>query len=125
RQGVGVELNENFARIARVDLDKKPGGTNQKVIVGDAQELSRLLEPASADFLLTSPPYGSLLKNVKGAFAYKWREHSSIDAISNPAPYSDHPQDLGNLEYKDFLPAIERCLRQSLIVLRPNAYAVW
>jgi DNA modification methylase len=125
RRGIGVELNRRFADVAIEDLRDLPGGESQRVIVGDAQRLSQVLEPASADFLLTSPPYGTLLKNVKGAFAYKWREHSTIDSIRNPAPYSDHPQDLGNLPYHQFLPAIRRCLDESLIVLKPDAYAVW
>jgi DNA modification methylase len=125
RLGVGVELNSAFVEIAKTDLANRPGGELQRVIQGDAQEVAQLVEPDSVDFLLTSPPYGPLLKSVKGAFAYKWREHSSIDAIRNPVPYSNQPEDLGNMDYEEFLPAILRCLTASYAVLRTGAYAVW
>jgi DNA modification methylase len=125
RRGIGVELNREFAAIARNDLNDRPAGDQQTVIVGDAQRLSSLVDAETVDFVLTSPPYGPLLKNVKGSFAYKWREHSLIDDILNPTPYSDHPADLGNLPYDGFLHAIRRCLAESLIVLRSDRYAVW
>ncbi len=125
RRGIGVDLNPRFVQLARDDLADRPGGETQVVIEGDAQQLTKFLEPESADFLLTSPPYGPLLKNVKGAFAYKWQEHSRLQVIPNPRPYSDRPNDLGNLDYTDFLDAVELSLRESLAVLRPESYAVW
>lgn len=125
RQGVGIELNEQFANLAKNDLLLNPKGGQQQVIVDDARRMAQYLEPSSVDFMLTSPPYGSLLKNVKGSFAFKWQEHSRLDAIRNPAPYSDHPRDLGNLDYEDFLSALTDCLRQSLSILKSRAYAVW
>lgn len=125
RRGVGIDLNPRFVELAELDLRGQPGGELQQVIEGDALRLSEYLEPGSADFLLTSPPYGPLLKNVKGAFAYKWQEHSKLGVIRNPRPYSDRQNDLGNLEYADFLDAIELSLTESLRVLRDDAYAVW
>jgi hypothetical protein len=62
---------------------------------------------------------------VRGAFAYKWQEHSRITPVRNPAPYSDDPRDLGNMSYPDYLDAIERCLAQSWVALREDAYAAW
>lgn len=125
RRGIGIELNKEFARLAETELAEHANGPMQQVIVGDACRLTEYVKPDSVDFLLTSPPYGSLLKNVKGAFAYKWREHSTIDAIANPMPYSDRPEDLGNLEYPQFLDALSACLRETLTALRHNTYSVW
>lgn len=125
RRGVGIELNPRFAELAQTDLAQREDGELQTVIQGDALRLTELVEPETCDFLLTSPPYGSLLKNVKGAFPYKWQDHSKLGMIRNPQPYSDDASDLGNLEYPAFLDAVEDVLGQTLIVLRKDAYAVW
>jgi DNA modification methylase len=125
RNGVGVELNPRFAELARQDLEERPGGQLQRVIEGDALRLTELVASDSCDFLLTSPPYGSLLKNVNGAFPYKWQDHSKLGMIRNPQPYSSHVSDLGNMEYSAFLDALELVLVQTLDVLRKDAYAVW
>lgn len=122
RRGVGVELNAEYAALAQADVAADP---NQRVINGDSLRLTDHLKPDSVDFLLTSPPYGSLLKNVKGAFAYKWQEHSTIAPIRNAPVYSDDPQDLGNMEYPAFLDAIERVMESTFIVLKDDAYAAW
>jgi DNA modification methylase len=125
RHGIGIDLNEEFVRTARADLEGRPGGELQKVIQGDAIRLTQYVKPNTIDFVLTSPPYGSLLKNVKGAFAYKWQEHSMIDSIPNPTPYSDHPSDLGNMDYGAFLDALTHCLAETWKVQRTGSYAVW
>lgn len=122
RRGIGVDLNEAFITEARRSL---VSDADHRLIVGDSRRLDEWVAPESVDFVLTSPPYGSLLKNVKGAFAYKWREHSSIDLIDNPTPYSDRPEDLGNMEYVEFLEAIGTTFRQTFSALKPNSYAVW
>jgi len=124
RRGIGIEINDRFARTARKDLGP-PSKSAQRVIVGDAKRLSRWLRPASVDFMLTSPPYGALLKNVKGAFAYKWQEHSTLDAIPNPAPYSQLRGDLGNMNYADYLASLAGVLGALRSVLKPGAYSVW
>ncbi len=125
REGIGIDLNENFLDLAEADLKKHPSYEDQRLILGDARELGQWIKEESVDFLLTSPPYGSLLKNVKGAFAYKWQEHSSLNAIDNPRPYSEQPEDLGNMDYGPFLEAIGTTLQQSIGVLKSRAYAVW
>jgi DNA modification methylase len=125
RRGIGIDLNAQFIDMAREDLVDHPNGADQTLIVDDARRLASHVKPGSVDLVLTSPPYGSLLKNVKGAFAYKWREHSTLDSISNPAPYSADPEDLGNLDYEAFLTAIRETLSETLTVMKPNGYAVW
>jgi DNA modification methylase len=123
RYGIGIELNPDFVRIAQEGVKQAP--VPQKVVLGDARCLSRYVDPQSVDFVLTSPPYGSLLKNAKGTFAYKWREHSHLDPILNPAPYSDRPEDLGNMNYNEFLNALLICLRETYRTLKDDTYAVW
>lgn len=121
RQGVGIELSEEYAKLAEDDIV----GTGQQLIRGDALHLDKYVAPESVDLVLTSPPYGSLLKNVKGNFAHKWREHSTIAPIRNPLPYSDNERDLGNMTYDEFLDAIETVMVKTRDSLKPGGYAVW
>jgi DNA modification methylase len=125
RKGIGVDLNKDFVATAKKDIRVHPSAQDHRLIVGDARRLGRWVQPESVDFVLTSPPYGSLLKNVKGAFAYKWREHSHLDAIDNPTPYSERPEDLGNMEYVPFLDAVGATLAQTFRALKNERYAVW
>jgi len=126
RRGIGVDVNQEFLNLARADLDEAGAAEDQfRLMKGDARHLGEYVDSEVVDLVLTSPPYGSLLRNVKGAFAYKWQEHSQLRTVSNPRPYSEDEADLGNMEYPDFLDAIEECLRQSYKVLRSNGYAVW
>jgi DNA modification methylase len=125
RKGIGIDLSEDFLDLARADLEGHPSAAEHKLIQGDARELRTWIPEESVDFLLTSPPYGSLLKNVKGAFAYKWQEHSPLDSIENPRPYSEQDEDLGNMDYGPFLEAIGIVLHESFRALKSRAYAVW
>ncbi len=124
RAGIGVELNEEFAEIARADLPETAAPPLQ-VIHGDARVLSRLVPAESIDFILSSPPYGQLLRRINGSFAHKWKEHSLVNEVPNPRPYSDFEGDLGNLPYDDFLAALDRVLRECLVVSKPGAYGAW
>jgi DNA modification methylase len=126
RNGIGFELNPEFAAIASKDLQRaRELGLSHTIFVDDSRNLARLVKAESVDFILTSPPYSTLLKSVKGNFAYKWREHSTLNPISNPRPYSIKKEDLGNMPYDSFLDAIKEIMQACFIVLRPNCYAVW
>ena len=123
RNGIGIDINEQFIDAAKIDLAK---ATNQfRLYTGDARKILKKLKVNSVDFLFTSPPYSELLKNVSGAFAYKWKEHSTLSSIKNPTPYSDTIGDLGNMPYGDYLSAITRVMTQTGRVLKPGAYSVW
>jgi len=126
RNSIGIDLNKTFIDLALKDIEvADKTELSHSLIHDDACNLEKHLKPNSVDFILTSPPYSTLLKSVKGNFAYKWREHSTLDPISNPSPYSAKEEDLGNMPYDEFLNAIERVMRACVNVLRPNSYAVW
>jgi len=126
RYGVGVDVNPDFIDIAASDLESSGADSGTyKLHVGDARALDKLLPAESVDLLLTSPPYGALLRQVKRAFAYKWQEHTTIRPIPNPVPYSEHPADIANLEYDEFMSAIGEVLKQTYKVQKAGSYAVW
>jgi DNA modification methylase len=126
RCAIGLDVNAEFIDLARADLQTADHDeASYRLIVGDARELTTYVDPESVDFVVTSPPYGSLLRQVKGSFAYKWQEHTTIRRIQNPAPYSKNPSDLGNLDYDQFLAAMREVLVQTYKVQRSGSYAVW
>lgn len=125
RTGIGIELNPEFASAAREDLADKEGGEDQELIEGDALHMGEWIEPATVNLVLTSPPYGSLLKNLTGDFADRWHEKSDLYTIPQPKPYSEDPEDLGNMEYTEFLGALGRAMVCIRTVLAPDSYAVF
>lgn len=127
RRGIGIELNRRFARIAEKDAKRIPGFRKEwcRIIVDDARNMRTYLHNETVDFILTSPPYSTLLKNSNGHFAYKWKEHSTIPAIANPKPYSSKLQDLGNVPYPDYLEGIRSVFAGCYQVLKPESYSVW
>jgi DNA modification methylase len=123
RRAIGVDINDDFIQIAKADIPSD--SEDVRLITDDAHNLSNHLGAETVDFILTSPPYSNLLNNVKGKFAYKWREHSKLDPIGNPHPYSSDDRDLGNMPYSEFLHGLRGILDQCHIVLRGGAYCVW
>jgi len=65
------------------------------------------------DFLVTSPPYWVIHRRLRTADA------------KEPRPYSDIPQDLGNIErYVDFLEELGKIFAAAFRVLKPGAYCI-
>ena len=123
RQSLGVELNPRFAQMCRDEIASK--GINATLFEDDADNMRVHIADNSVDFILTSPPYANLLKTIKGDFAYKWREHSVIDPIKNPAPYSSDEHDIGNMEYNEGICALASIMEKCYAVQKANTYAVW
>lgn len=125
RQGIGIDLNSEFVRLAREDLELRGDAEDQRLIQGDAARLSEWVEPGGVNMVLTSPPYGSLLKNLTVDFADRWLEHNDLNVVARPKPYSEDPADLGNMEYVEFLEAICDVMALTYEALVPNSYSVW
>lgn len=123
RKSLGIELNPRFAQMCREEIDGKK--MQSTIFEDDANNMRMYIPDNSVDFILTSPPYANLLKTIKGNFAYKWREHSVIDPIKNPAPYSNNDRDIGNMEYSDGLQALASIMEKCFAVQKGNSYAVW
>lgn len=122
RVSIGLELNPEFVRLTSKDIQNSK---NHRIICDDVRNLKKHIANDSVDFIITSPPYANLLKTVKGAFAYKWREHSNMSVVANPQPYSKHEADLGNLSYSEFMNILSKVFCDTYEVLKNECYAVW
>lgn len=122
RRGIGFELNPRYADLAQQRLDKEvrglfTGGTEQRILVGDARELVKTLEPESIDFIVTSPPYWNIL-HKEDHKANQERKQHNLDT-----KYSDSALDLGNIaKYETFLKEVGSILGTCGRALRPQKY---
>ena len=127
RRGIGVELNPEYAAIARQRLAESPcaaGGergsklATQSVVVGDALRLTTVESlPAQVDYCITSPPYWDML-NMRGAMTQRGRRQRGLHVS-----YGDDPRDVGNVtEYGQFVDSLVRVYRQVAARLRPGGY---
>ncbi len=109
RSGIGIELQEKYATIARerlkrlelpIKLDDRGMNTKQLVLQGNSAKIDELWKEYTlplVDLVITSPPYGPMLK--KKGLVSKEREKEGLDV-----KYSDDLNDLGNATgYDDFL----------------------
>lgn len=109
RSSYGIELNPEYAEIARDVLDAERQALGEvrdslvaQVIIGDASNIASLVEShriPAIDYVFTSPPYWDML-HARGAQTQKIRRNSpDLDVV-----YSTQPGDLGNIEdYGEFL----------------------
>lgn len=129
-QGIGIELNADYARIARrrlkgilaqARLDAAPPNAKScfplpasySLHVADARELARHVAPESVDLAITSPPYWDILTR---------RRSADGKAIRN---YGRDTADLGRITgYDDFLDALQVVFAQVFAALRPGKYCI-
>lgn len=132
RNGIGIELQEKYAKIARERLQLLESqhkltaeGSNliskQLVLQGNSAEIDKLWKEYSLpeiDLIITSPPYGPML-NKKGLVS-KDREEEGLDIN-----YSDDPQDLGNASnYEEFIQNLVNIFVSIKPKIKLNGYLV-
>ena len=118
RSGVGIELVEHWAGIARSRVDAEESASDQQVLTGDARDLMTSFEKDSFDFIVTSPPYWSILRK-------DWDHKVKAERKSKglQTRYSDDPNDLGNTEsYEQFLDELGKVFAQCRRVLAAKRY---
>jgi DNA modification methylase len=110
RKGIGVELNEKYADLARQRLATEIGDADaacqdQQVIVGDARSVVPTLPERSVKLVVTSPPYWNILHKQD----HKAKQERVAHGLDTQ--YSGHRADLGNIEsYDEFLKTLGQTL---------------
>lgn len=128
RNSYGIELNSDYADLARAIIAKeynllgeKVASLKAEVIVGDAAETVQFYKKETIpkiNYLITSPPYWNML-HAKGAKTQRnRRESENLDVY-----YSDDPKDIGNIEdYQQFLDRLASIYCSIQPVLEDGAY---
>ncbi len=106
RRGIGIELNQKYAALARLRLKTELNGDllvcrDQKVIRGDARLVIPKLAAKSVKLVVTSPPYWNILHKED----HKAKQERLAHGLD--ARYGSNSADLGNIEtYPEFLTAL-------------------
>jgi len=119
RQGIGVEIEEKYAKIAQ-------RRTKQPVLIGDAMKLDGLpilkdLE-GEIDFVITSPPYWNMLSKSRGHFKSASQIRADVGADTS---YGENPYNLGNVaSYEEYLDALYEVFGKVYKLLKNRRYLV-
>jgi DNA modification methylase len=118
RKGVGIELVEKFYNLTQERLATElDDAKDQEVIHGDSLKVIKKLKDNSVDFLVTSPPYWTIL-NKKADHKAKERQANNLDTN-----YSELKEDLANIEkYEDFINVLSNFFIDCGRLLKPNKY---
>ncbi len=118
RLGTGVELSERWADTARARLAEVECGDTQQVITGDARLALPDMEEDSFSFIVTSPPYWSILGKKADHKTRVERQSRGLET-----QYSNDTQDLGNTaSYEEFLAELAQVFGECRRLLRPRGY---
>ena len=108
--GVGVDLSEEFCRIAKKRVDNDD---NIKIINGDSFEEIEKFSENYFDICITSPPYWDILNMKRSADGKK------------TVNYSDKGNDLGNISnYEDFITSLGELFTKIRKKLKPRGYCI-
>jgi len=123
RIGIGIDLSEEYKKIALERLNKKGFIENTDFFyhISDANKILKKIYPV--DYIVTSPPYHNILRN-KGEGLRKQNEKGFRSGSRTGVEYySEHNNDLGNKDnYKDFLSAFEQIMKKCFAILNAGKY---
>ena len=122
RKGIGIEINPHFVELSRERLATEIGDMfstveDQQIIEGDARDILPTIPDESVDFVVTSPPYWSILKKED----HKVRQERLANGLTTD--YGDDPRDLAKIEsYDDFLKEITQLFGECGRALKSGKY---
>lgn len=122
RHGIGIELNPDFAELSRKRLatevrDMFATVDGQRILEGDARDHLPLIPSESVDFVVTSPPYWSILKKED----HKVRQERLEKGLAKD--YGTDARDLAKIErYEDFLRELAAIFGECARVLKRGRY---
>lgn len=119
REGVGIELSSQWVELGEKRLALEVADiAKQHLMLGDARDVLPTLSDESFDFVVTSPPYWSIL-NKKAD--HKVKEHRIRKGLATN--YSEDERDLANIaEYDGFLDELTLIFGECRRVLRTGRY---
>jgi DNA modification methylase len=122
RKGIGLVLNEKYAKLARLRLKSELNGDegicrDQTVICDDARVVIPTLTANSVKVVVTSPPYWNILHKQD----HKAKQERIAHGLDTQ--YSSAAADLGNIEtYPEFLRTIADTLALTRTCLADGGY---
>jgi DNA modification methylase len=126
RNGIGIELNEEFCRTARCTAKTSGDGTKIEVVNDDCRNLARHVEEGSVQLMITSPPYANFIqKSVDDRAKVHKKSMIALANNSRVKKYSEDQRDFGNLPYDQFLRETGGLMAKLYAATKPGGYNVW
>lgn len=120
RNGVGIEIVKKYVDLTKERLSKEVSkeSKKQETIRGDAIKAIKKFDDNKFDFIVTSPPYWSILNKKADHKVKQERIANRLDT-----KYSNLKADLGNIEsYEDFLNILSDFFNNCSRILKPKKY---
>ena len=124
RRAIGIDLNEKYIN-AYKDASEYLALKEQTTICANSVEflsskkkLGNELKNEKISLILIDPPYGDMLSRPKTGEAVKKGKDSS------PTPFTDSTEDLGNMEWVDFLKIFHKSIVSSMFHLKQKGHIV-
>lgn len=120
RNGVGIEIVKKYVDLTKERLSKEVSkeSKKQETIRGDAIKAIKKFDDNKFDFIVTSPPYWSILNKKADHKVKQERIANQLDT-----KYSNLKADLGNIEsYEDFLNILSDFFNNCSRILKPKKY---
>ena len=118
RHGVGVDLSHEYLEVYH-QASTELGLETQPFLCGDARNLKDLLgDTALFDLVLTDPPYGDMLSRKRSG------DKKKRTGDDSPTPFTDSPDDLGNMPPVEFYKSLKKVIVQAMQHLKPKGYVV-
>lgn len=126
RNGIGIELNEEFCLAAQRAVIQSDGTPQVAVVNDDCRNLAKHVGDSSVQLMITSPPYADFIrKSVEDRSKVHKRSRIALENNSRVKQYSDDPRDFGNLPYDQFLGEMKDLITALYDATKPEGYNVW
>lgn len=118
REGFGVEISPFWCKLTkeRLSTESEYKIDSKHLICGDSRLLDKYFDKETFDFIVTSPPYWSILEK---------KDHKANNRVKNgqATKYSSLKNDLGNInDYNVFLNELTTILFHCNSLLKPAKY---
>ncbi len=122
RRGTGIELVPKYVELSKKRLETELGelfdNKDQTIIAGNALKVIKKFEDDYFDFIVTSPPYWSILNKKADHKVKETRLANNLDT-----KYSEHKDDLANIpNYEKFLDVLSDFFKDCSRILKPKKY---
>lgn len=124
RRALGVDLSSEYIEAYRA-ANRELGLTEQIAIQGDSislldkpDDVLAMVKGEKFSLIAIDPPYGDMLSRQKTGEAAKKK------LSSEPTPFTDSSDDLGNLPLDDFFPKFKEVVEKSLVLLKQRGHVV-
>ena len=120
RNAIGIDLDKKYIDIYK-EVSKKLGFKIQKTYVKDAGEIDKIktLSDITVDAIITDPPYANMMSKAKTG-----GDKTKKDDLGSSTPFTSNENDIGNLDYFEFLDSLKTILEKSLAMLKDRGYLI-